>query len=710
MSNFNLSDSSCLSDYFSLNSQELLNVVYCYLQKKPVTSLRTLKDRINSYELNDCDFQIVRGEEIVKTLSRPKLILKMYLLSKKESLLYLSTDLDAEIVYFLNRVADGSIVIKSNFELVFDVNIDNYIRNVRTNSLQYTDWFNSILSYYKVRSFEDLGKVRRDLYQCHCRQCPKLKDISINWIGDELHIDKFKGGYGYSTVFQCFENKTNMKSLSYFLNNKFISTCSCQNCILCKIPKVDILKKILIDLKISDENYLKLIDNDFKLSEINRTSSCRNVSKFIVINNALSGKFNFPKIRRSVFKDKKVLRFANDYVKEVLGTVSPPELDFDFEEELALMRCGDSDLMDYVLDDPISVLLEKDKIEEKTERSEYESNMVQREYDLRDAADKVLNCTSETYDPETRSGKLHLSKIPKYLEFLEEDIKETYVQPTSLPKFKNIYHEENRKKVKEPKCRAPSRKCDFSTEYTTRYQNKPKPYLVKIDSNKSLLRKRYDEKTEEMVWDKIFMKKERESDRQFVSDIYKEANECRSTEEGSIIKREQQRLKFSSSRVIEKFKTRLVNAITEAMPSKMKKYFTFSRTTMILQIYKQPRRAVEYTDTQDYYDFGCEYRNIINDFRSRYRDIIIDIVQKDQKEVYMPSYIDFQTKLISRFMRRVLKIKSRKTRAKLMLTDVNSLLNIMLEETSTVKRIDKVKEENIAKGSLRNQLVRIMLG
>jgi hypothetical protein len=404
------------------------------------------------------------------------------------------------------------------------------------------------------------------------------------------------------------------------------------------------------------------------------------------------------------------LRFANEYVKEVLGTISQPELDFDFEEELALMRCGDNNLMDYVLDDPISVLLEKDKIEEKVKNSEYESKMIQREYDLRDMADKVLKCTSETYNPETRGGKLHLAKIPKYLGFLEEDIKETYVQPTSIPKFKNIYHEENRKKVKEPKCQAPSRSCNFSTEYTKKYQNKPTPYLTKIDSNKSLLRKQYDEKTEEMVWDKIFANKERESHKKFVSDIYKEANDHRNTQESSIVKREQQRLKFSSSRVVEKFKTRLIDAITEAMPNKMKKFFTFLRNSMSLQIYKNPRRAVEYTDTQEYYDYGCEYRRIINDFRSRYRDIILDIIQKDQKEVYMPSYIDFQTKLISRFMDRISKIKSRKTRAKLVLTDVNSLLKIMLEETSMIKRIDKIKEEEIAKGSLRNQLVRIMIG
>jgi len=661
------------------------------------------------FDIDTSRIKVSKGRHLLMSMSNPDSILKMFVASRELSSLYGSSMLDEEYPYFLNRVRNGSIVVENVIEMDEDLLIDPYINDLPPNTLRYEDWFAAIMSIYRVRELDSNMRRSIKLYQCHCTKCPTYKPINLRWILGDLHIDTSNNLYGKSTIFKCEVKETKVFALSFFENNKFSKVCNCSLCFLCKTPKFEVIDHLLNRFSITSEDYESMISGRFKLKDLNAKTSFRNVAKFVCTYNMVACDFSLPKIRRSMMKDNKILKQSCKIAEEIRKQISFIEKDFNIEEELAMLRDNDEIFPEVVFNDLEEEIYEDEYFEYERKSKELESARIQREYDMRDIGGKYLDCTASTYDENNRSGKIFLQKsLLTHKERLELDIKQKLIFKESMPKMRGFYHEEEKKRKSQPKCKPDAkRKCAYEEKYIEVFKNSP-ANVFEPGLGRDERKKRIEDARSQYFLQKVIGRSMDRTATETISEVMDKVESLREKHGNEIVVHERNKVRMiSSKRVIERIKTMIMDEIIPMMNAKMRRRFAVRRTNFTVQIINDARQAVLFQDTMQYREFEWHIDEVIQKYKNNYKDIVKKIVEDYKEGVSLPMYEDFLHKMTSKMLKRLKGIHSRNQRAKFAQLDIKKLLNVMIESEIISKRIDLLKNKYEIKGRIRNEIVRL---
>jgi len=722
--------SDCLKDYFNVSNKDKVIYISKKLKKVPLVKIKDLKEKILSNK-NINIVKFLKGGEILNFLNDPLFTVTQYYLYKTQSRLYGSASLNDEFKFFLKKVKEEKVVIyiKDSFfhkDFLVDPWIDHIISGCLLTKKDIEDSLNHL---YQINNMDLQKTSLQKLNYCFCENCDLYKKVDISSILNEFHINSNSDSLGFSTLDNVCFGQTYYKGLSFFENATYNRKCFCDNCVLCKLPKLSILIKLLNDFNITEEDLNEMISGNFWLSKINKKTSLRNVSKFILCYNEIAKTYKFPKIKRSVHKDVSIINFVKKYTSSFKETLGLKIEDFDLEEEINILKNQNEYDLNILLIDfesGISELNNKINIFNEKKGENFE---IQRQYECHDLAEKTIECITEQLDShkildldndserkrETNERKrIRIEKSRSQLDIFKQQVESDDLRKELFSESK--VEPVNHLRVSSfpititPKCKKRNNevKCLFSTQYIDKYnemkENFKDVFTVQMDKEtheKIAISILLDEKNTNYLKKDFSKVLDKIDDR--IETIKEKIPEALTIFNKSKIKN------ISSVRVIEKFRTDLYNEIIKAAPRKVKSKIVISRSDFSLKYIGDPRQREKFEENQGFLEFYENYRNILGELRYNYKDRIKRILENENiSSISMPNKEQLLNKIAFKFLNRIKELKSRVRRFQLMKADEKQSLDILLNSNTLDNFILNLRLMGKIRGKNRIEYIRVL--
>jgi hypothetical protein len=218
----------------------------------------------------------------------------------------------------------GNPLVRSSY-ICLDYNWRDYKEKFKTNS-----YYSKLLENISESMGQSINMIRRsiyhifdiqttvfprkpcnfNLYVCVCGSCNIFKSLYFGYRDNIAHIseDSFYGSVKLAdcSLFKCGILKTDIKWYEYLFKNVIYQPGSVIEDWKITRPKNILLEEVEKIYGVAKDDILKMLQEKFRLADMNRKYSFRKVMKTIHCYNAIAAKFSLPLIRRSIINDKKI--------------------------------------------------------------------------------------------------------------------------------------------------------------------------------------------------------------------------------------------------------------------------------------------------------------------------------------------------------------------------------------------------------------------